>query len=49
MLTGSCCIVGAALFTARIQRIRAYMRPVYIELGIVPSEEIERVEEQVGN
>jgi len=49
MLTGSCCIVGAALFTARIQGIRAHMRPVYIELGIVPSEEIERVEEQAGN
>ncbi|HEU4982525.1 MAG TPA: MFS transporter [Acidobacteriaceae bacterium] len=49
MLTGSCCIIGAALFSARIQRIRAHMRPVYIELGIVPSEEIERVEEQAGN
>lgn len=49
MLTGSCCIVGAALFTSRIQRIRAHMRPVYIELGIVPSEEIELVEERAGN
>ncbi|HEV2462860.1 MAG TPA: MFS transporter [Acidobacteriaceae bacterium] len=49
MLTGSCCIVGAALFTSRIKRIRAHMRPVYIELGIVPSEEVELVEEQAGN
>ena len=49
MLTGSCCIVGSALFTSRIQRIRAHMRPVYVELGIVPSEEIELVEEQAGN
>ncbi|MGB7189616.1 MAG: MFS transporter [Acidobacteriaceae bacterium] len=49
MLTGSCCIVGAALFTSRMKMIRAQMRPVYIELGIVPSEEIERVEEQAGN
>jgi MFS family permease len=49
MLTGSCCIVGAALFTSRIQRIRAHMRPVYIELGIVPLKEIELVEEQAGN
>lgn len=48
MLTGSCCIVGAALFTARMQRIRAHMRPVYIELGIVPSEEVELVEERAG-
>lgn len=49
MLTGSCCIVGAALFTARINLIRSHMRPVYIELGIVPSEEAELVEEQAGN
>lgn len=49
MLTGSCCIVGAALFTSRMKMIRAQMRPVYIELGIVSSEEVERVEEQAGN
>lgn len=49
MLTGSCCIVGAALFTARMKGIRAQMRPVYVELGIVPSEEVEMVEEQAGN
>lgn len=49
MLTGSCCIVGAALFTSRINLIRKHMRPVYIELGIVPSEEVELVEEQAGN
>lgn len=49
MLTGSCCIAGAALFTARMQTIRAHMRPVYIELGIVPSKEAELVEEQAGN
>lgn len=48
MLTGSCCIVGAVLFTSRINRIRAHMRPVYIELGIVPSEEVELVEERAG-
>jgi MFS family permease len=50
MLTGSCCIVGAALFTARIKTIRAHMRPVYIELGIVPAPQPSRlVEEQAGN
>ncbi|MGH9585588.1 MAG: MFS transporter [Acidobacteriaceae bacterium] len=49
MLTGSCCILGAALFTARMNLIRDHMRPVYIELGIVPSEEVELVEEQAGN
>lgn len=49
MLTGSCCMVGAVLFTSRMKMIRAQMRPVYVELGIVPSEEAEMVEEQAGN
>jgi MFS family permease len=49
MLTGSCCILGAALFTARIKTIRDHMRPVYIELGIVPTQASELVEEQAGN
>ena len=48
MLTGSCCIVGAALFTSRIKEIRNHMRPIYIELGIVPKPPDEIVEEQVG-
>ena len=41
--------LGHAFSAGAIQEIRAHMRPVYIELGIVPSEEIERVEEQAGN
>jgi MFS family permease len=49
MLSGSCCIVGAAVFTARIKTIRDHMRPIYIELGIVPAPPSELVEEQAGN
>lgn len=49
MITGGCCIGGAALFTARIKVIRGHMRPVYIELGIVPPRPSELVEEQAGN
>ena len=48
MLTGSCCILGAALFTSRMKVIRNEMRPVYIELGIVPKPHDEIVEEQAG-
>jgi MFS family permease len=49
MLTGTCCIMGAAMFAARIKTIRDHMRPVYIELGIVPAPPSKLVEEQAGN
>ena len=49
MLTGSCCILGAALFTTRLKTIRDHMRPIYIELGIVPAQPSELVQEQAGN
>jgi len=49
MLTGSCCILGAAWFASRLKDIRGHMRPIYIELGIVPAPPSELVEEQAGN
>lgn len=49
MLTGTCCVIGAAFFTLRIKTIAQHMRPVYVELGIVPSQPSELVEEQAGN
>jgi MFS family permease len=49
MLTGSCCIVGAAWFATQIKTIRDHMRPIYIELGIVPARPSKLVEEQAGN
>jgi MFS family permease len=49
MLTGSCCVVGAARFATRLKVIREHMRPIYVELGIVPAQPSELVEEQAGN
>jgi MFS family permease len=49
MLTGSCCVVGAAWFATRLKVIREHMRPIYVELGIVPAQPSELVEEQAGN
>ncbi|MBV8115185.1 MAG: MFS transporter [Silvibacterium sp.] len=48
MLTGTCCILGAAWFWARRHDIRDEMRPIYIQLGIVEAPP-ELVEEQAGN
>jgi MFS family permease len=49
MLTGTCCIIGAAAFATRIRTIRDHMRPIYVELGIVPPRPSKLVEEQAGN
>jgi MFS family permease len=49
MLTGTSCIVGGALFTMRIKTIRAHMRPIYIEMGIISAPPSKLVEEQAGN
>jgi len=35
VLTGSCCMVGAAWFWRRMKDVRAAMRPIYRELGII--------------
>ena len=35
VLTGSCCIAGAAWFTTQLPAIRAVMRPIYVEMGLL--------------
>jgi MFS family permease len=35
VLTGSCCILGAAWFWRQMRAVREAMRPVYRELGII--------------
>ena len=34
--SGACCILGAFLFTRELPRIRAAIRPIYVQLGILP-------------
>jgi MFS family permease len=36
MVTGTCCIAGAAWFWTRMKPLRKAMRPIYQELGIIP-------------
>jgi MFS family permease len=36
MFSGVCCLAGAAWFATRLSTIRAFMRPIYRELGILP-------------
>jgi hypothetical protein len=37
-INGSCCIAGAVWFSTRLKYIRSLIRPIYIDLGILPSE-----------
>ncbi len=37
VLTGSCCVLGAAWFWTQMAPVRAAMRPIYRELGILPT------------
>lgn len=48
ILTGTCCILGAAWFWSQRSAIREVIRPIYIQLGIVKAPP-ELVEEQAGN
>ena len=36
MLSGVCCIAGAAWFATRLPGIRKLIRPIYVDLGILP-------------
>ncbi len=36
MLTGACCIAGAIWFTFELPKVRAVMRPIYQEMGLLP-------------
>jgi MFS family permease len=36
IIGGSLCVVGAVWFTTQLRRIRALVRPIYAELGIIP-------------
>ncbi len=37
MITGICCLIGAVWFSIELPKIRAVMRPIYQELGLLPA------------
>ncbi len=37
IITGSCCILGGLWFTSQLRSIRAVMRPIYLQMGILPN------------
>jgi MFS family permease len=49
VVSGLCCILGAAWFSTRVRAVRDEMRPIYIEMGIVPAPADTAVENPASN
>ncbi len=48
MITGVCCVAGSAWFTTQLPAVRAVMRPIYVEMGILQSPAEPVMEERVA-
>jgi MFS family permease len=48
MLTGSMCVLGAVWFTTQLKSMRDVMRPIYREMGIIPTPQEPVMEERAG-
>ncbi|MGB8541940.1 MAG: MFS transporter [Candidatus Acidiferrales bacterium] len=49
MVSGACCIAGAIWFASRLKSIRKLIRPIYINLGILPERPVNAiVQDSVG-
>jgi MFS family permease len=49
MLSGACCLLGAIWFSSQIKAVRKVMRPIYVNLGIVPPEVDAVLQDGAGN
>ena len=49
MITGAFCVAGAIWFSTQLKSIRTIMRPIYIEMGIIPNPMQPALEDQVGH
>jgi MFS family permease len=48
MMTGSVCVLGSLWFTTQLPGVRAVMRPIYQEMGILPGVEEPAMEDRAG-
>jgi MFS family permease len=49
MASGACCLLGALWFLTQIKDVRKIMRPIYVNLGIVPPEVDAVLQDGAGN
>jgi MFS family permease len=48
MITGTVCVLGAGWYTTQLKSMRAVMRPIYREMGILPSAHEPAIEDRAG-
>jgi MFS family permease len=48
MITGAFCLLGAVWFSTQLKYIRRIMRPIYIEMGIIPGVLEPKLEDEAG-
>lgn len=48
MITGSVCVLGSVWFTTQLKSVRDVMRPIYREMGIIPTPQEPVMEEKAG-
>jgi MFS family permease len=48
MLTGSMCVMGAVWFTTQLRSMRDVMRPIYTQMGILPTPQEPVMEDHAG-
>jgi MFS family permease len=49
MITGAFCLIGAAWFSTQLKSVRAVLKPIYIEMGILKSPSEPAFEEHAGS
>ena len=46
MVTGAFCVAGSLWFTLELPKIRAIMRPIYQQMGLVPASDIDLIPDE---
>jgi len=46
MITGAFCVAGSLWFTYTLPKVRAVMRPIYQEMGLLPKREIDLISDE---
>ena len=47
IMNGSVVLLGAAWFATRLPAVRRVIRPIYMEMGIIPAEKLQLVDEEI--
>jgi MFS family permease len=48
IITGTCCLIGSAWFATQLKSVRAIMRPIYVEMGIIQNTMEPDLEDHAG-